>query len=318
MEPQQHAAVASVAAQQHGLVTRAQLLDAGLARGTIWRWAQRGALVAVGARTFRLATAVVDEHSEVLASCLDRDGTASHLTAAWLHTIAPRPDHIDITITKGRSMRDVRSDPSRLRVHSSTNLPPEDIVVVDGIPTTSLARTLLGIGALVPTEVSQDHLVDVVAEVVESGRGSLSWLQWLLDERRCRGRNGVAALEVALDARVRVGPTESWLEREMLRLLDIAGLARPSLQQRVARTSGRPARVDFLYSRERVVLEVLGYRFHRTPEQLDADTMRANELQIQGNVVLQVTARRLRDSPQSAVDIVAAALARAATGAPRF
>ena len=175
-------------------------------------------------------------------------------------------------------------------------------------PVTTVARSLLGVAALVPHDVSHDELVDVVAGAIETRVASLAWLRWLLDERRCRGRNGVTALEAALDERARIGPTESWLERRMLSLLSAAGLPRPVLQRSIPRGHGRAARVDFAYERQRIVLEVLGYAFHRTPEQMAADTMRANELQLQGLVVLQLTARTIRLDPGSAVAIVAAAL----------
>lgn len=308
MDPAKESTVAAVAAAQRGLVTRAQLVAAGLDRSTVRRRAASGALVAVGARTYRLASAPADARTWVLAACLDHGAVASHLTAGWLRRLVPRPAVIHVTVAKGRSVHLPPAGSPELRIHTSTNLPPDDVVDVDGIPTTSIARTLLGMAALVPHQVTFDQLVDVMATVVETGLATTTWLRWLLEERRCRGRDGVSALEAALEAREQMGPTESWLERHFLTLAREAGLPRPALQRRVARRPGAAARVDFLYERERVVVEVLGYAFHRTPEQIAADTMRANELQLQGLTVLQLTSRTLRDDPAAAMTVVARAL----------
>lgn len=309
VDPAKEAAIAAIAAAQRGLVTRAQLVAAGLDRSTVRRRAVAGALVPVGARTYRLASAPTDARTWVLAACLDHDAVASHLSAGWLRGLVPPPAAIDVTVQKGRSVHVARPGAPTVRIHTSTNLPPDDVTVVDGIRTTSVARTLLGLAALVPEEVSYDELVDVVATTIETGMATMAWLAWLLDERRCRGRDGVTALEAALEARERMGPTESWLERHFLRLVDGARLPRPALQRRIPRRPGSAARVDFLYEEAGVVVEVLGYAFHRTPDQISADTMRANELQVRGLTVLQLTSRTLRDDPSGAMAIVAHALA---------
>jgi very-short-patch-repair endonuclease len=225
-----------------------------------------------------------------------------------MHGLIPRTRFYDVTVTRRGSRRIALADDELLRVHSSTNLPPDDVVVIDGIPVTSVARSLLGVAALVPHEVSQDELVDVVAGAIETRAATMTWLRWLLAERRCRGRDGVSALEDALDARERQGPTESWLERRMQSLLAEAGLPRPVLQRTIPRGPGRVARVDFAYERQRIVIEVLGYAFHRTPEQMSDDTMRANEIQLRRYIVIQLTARTLQLEPARAVDVVARAL----------
>jgi len=304
-------AVGAFAAAQHGIVTRGQLTSAGISPRTIRRRTDRGELIAVGARTYRLASAPGSVRSVVMAACLDRGAFASHRTALWLQGIGPEPERLDVTVRHGASRRSAGAAHPRLRVRSSTNLPDDDVVTVDGIPTTSLARSLFGTAAQVPHEVSFGDLVDVVAQALESGKATMPWLRWLLEERRCRGRNGVLAFEAALDARDRVGPTESWLERHFVDLVTDAGLPRPAVQRRLTRSSGTPARVDFLYEAHRLVVEVLGYAFHRTPEQLAADTMRANELQAEGHRVFQITARHLSDEPARVVALLAAMVAPA-------
>ena len=308
MDTRTEAAIADHAARQHGLVTREQLRAAGLASSTIWRRAASSLLVPVGSHTYRLASAAPDDDQVVLAVCLDRGAVASHRTGLWKHGLMDLGGTIDVTVHKGRSTVVRAPDHRTVCVRTSTNLPPDDVVEVDGIPVANLACSLLGAAALVPAEISLAQLVDLVSAAIETGKASMGWMRWVLDERRCRGRNGVVAFERALDARDEVGPTDSWLERFFVGLVDQAGLPRPEVQRRVARAVGAPARVDFLFPAERVVVEVLGYAFHRTPDQITADTLRANELQLAGYIVIQLTSRLLAQDPTSALDQVARAL----------
>lgn len=310
MNPAPTPSLAALVRAQHGVITRAQLLEGGMSASTVRRRVSDGSLVRVGARSFRLSTAVATTRSDLMAACLDRAAGASHRSGAWLLGVGPEPVVLEVTVVKGRPTRVPLSSGRMLRIHASTNLPADDIVAVDGIPTTNLARTLLGVAALVPDEVAHGELVEMVALSIEKGLATMAWLRWMLEQRRCRGRNGVAALERALDARDLIGPTESWLERHFVRLLDAAGLARPVLQRRIARRSGRAARVDFLYEANDLVIEVLGYAYHRTPEQIGADTMRANELQLCGLTVLQFTSRTIEEAPSEVVALVRAALLR--------
>ena len=176
-----------------------------------------------------------------------------------------------------------------LMVHSSTNLPADDVVDVRGVPTTNVARTLLSLAALVPTELAHGRLVALVGSAMDRDQASLGWLWWLLERRRCRGRNGVVAFERALVELDDLGPAESWLEREFVRAVRRRGLPAPRLQQVVERRGRFVARVDFCFEEAGLVVEVLGHTYHRTRKQLSSDTARANELQLAGWRLLQFT-----------------------------
>lgn len=196
----------------------------------------------------------------------------------------------------------------------TTNLPADDVTTVDQVPVTSAARTMLGLGALVPDELSERKLFDVVSGAVDRRLASDPWLWWMLTQRRCRGRNGVLNLEQVLAERSRLGLTESWLEREALRLLEADGLVLPVTQRVIRRTGRSAARVDFLYE-PRLVLEVMGYAFHRTEVQMSRDLARANELQLLGFEVYQFTARQLVTAPENFVATVRAGMAQESTRA---
>ena len=217
---------------------------------------------------------------------------------------------IDISLRKGRSTGVTSTRPG-LRVHTSTNLPPDDLTSVDGIPTTSVARTLMGLAALAEHEVPHATLVDLVEQTVARRLASDRWLWWVLERRRCSGRNGVTRFERVLAERAQLGPTESWLERALMRLIDDAGLPRPVVQRRIRRRGAFVARVDTAYEPGMIVIEALGYRHHATREQQNRDTARASELQLLGWDVHQVTYDQVVRTPRWVAHVIRTALANA-------
>lgn len=63
-----------------------------------------------------------------------------------------------------------------------------------------------------------------------------------------------------------------------LRLIAGAGLPRPVTQQVLSLAGDRLVRVDCRFPHTSVVVELLGYRFHRTRAQMEVDAKRANAL----------------------------------------
>lgn len=304
MEQNELKAMDRIARRQYGLITKAQLEELGLSRSTRWEWDRRGLLIPVGRRTWRLRGAPVGWMVDVAAACLDLEAVASHWTAAELHGLTPRRPVIDVVVAKGRTAIASPRSSTTVRVHTSCDLPRADVPSVEGIRSTSVARTLLDLGALVPAELTRSRYAEIVGDAVDRDLASDTWVWSVLEERRERGRRGVTALESVLCERAELGPTESWLERVMQGILVAAGLPLPS-SQRVIRRSGRfAARVDFIYEQQMAVMEALGYRHHRTAEQVEADTRRANALQLQGFAVYQFSRPQIVNDPESIVSTV--------------
>ncbi len=297
--------------EQLGLVTRKQLTADGVSLATVERWERGGSLARVGSATFRAPSAPASWDSAVMAACLDLRGVASHLTAAALFELVPRPRQIDVLVPEGRRSRPAlgRSSGPPVLVHRTTSLPLADVARVGPVPVTSVARTALNLGALVPRVISPARYAEIIGAAVDGGLARDPWLWWLLEHRRCRGRNGVSALEEVLAYRQRLGPTESWLEREVLRIIEAAGLPLPETQRVIHRRGRSAARVDFIYPRPKAVIEAMGYRFHRTPAEADADAQRSIDLQLQGYKVFPLFARRIIANPESVLSTVREILA---------
>ena len=254
----------------------------GVRRGLI----ARGELVPAGRRVYRIGGVAPTDHQQLQAFCLDTGGVASHRSAAWLHGLGgfgPAP----FEVTVARPLPGGAFGPGR--VHTTTYLPVDDRVTINGVRSLSAARTLLSLASLVPGELTIDRVRGAVDEAVTIGLARDPWLWWRLEKLRRSGRNGVSVFEAILAERAGGQVTESWLERETLRVFRAAGLPPPVCQARIAARGSFVARVDFLYPGPKVVIEVSGYRFHRTKAQTIADAERRRALVLAGCIVLEYT-----------------------------
>jgi very-short-patch-repair endonuclease len=98
----------------------------------------------------------------------------------------------------------------------------------------------------------------------------------------------------------------------MLRLLAGANVAPPTTQEVLGRRGDRLIRVDFRFPGTPLVVEALGYRWHRTGAQMRIDAERMNRLTMDGYLVLQFTYHHVVESPDYVVLSVIEALATCA------
>jgi hypothetical protein len=275
----------TLAAAQHGLLTFADLAAAEVTRAQRRTLLGSGTLERIGQRTLRMGGSPATERQRAMAAALDTGGWLSHRSSAWLLLDAgrfPLGEPPEVTVRGGRVS--YRGDLAV--VHTTTNLPADDILVVDGIPTVSAARTVLGLAAVVG-EIGEATLRAAVDDAVRRGIASDRWLWWRLEQLRCRGRDGVAAMEAVLSHRAGDRATEGWLEATFIEILEEFEVPLPICQRRIARSGAFVARVDFAYVDAPLVIEVLGFTHHSSEQQLAADAARRNALQVEGRVVLE-------------------------------
>ena len=200
----------------------------------------------------------------------------SHREAAALHGLRPadRPS-VDVTVAARRRLTGVQ-------VHTVERLSPEDVATVDGIPVTTVARTLVDLAATVPPWALRKAL----EEAERSHRLDVRAIEAVL--ARTRGRNGTghARIKAALAELARTGTTvsRSRLEDRFLALLDAHGLPRPSAN---AWTLGME--VDAAWPAARLAIELDGWDSHKTRDAFQRDRTRSNDLQAEGWTVLRFT-----------------------------
>ena len=126
---------------------------------------------------------------------------------------------------------------------------------------------------------------------------------------RARGRFGIPRLLEAIEGVEAIRGGHSFLERRFLRLLFDAGLPLPETQPVLARAGGRLVRVDFRFTGTPVVVEVLGYRYHRSTKQMNRDAERMNALLAEGLRPYQFTYEQVVHSPEDVLREARRALA---------
>jgi hypothetical protein len=293
----------AVATGQLGLLSRQQANGVGMTNAQLRSRVSSGSLLQVGTDTFRLPGAPTGARAELLALTIDIGGEvwASGPTAAALHGFDGyrlKPP-FDVTIARGRDVKRVGH-----RIHTSASLDLIDRAVVDGIPVLSGARTLID---LARTE-SRERLTEAFDSGLRDGTFNESLVHRRIVALRSQGRFGVPRLLEAIEGAEVIRGGHSWLEREFLRLVASAGLPAPQTQQVLTRTGDRLVRVDFRFLGSPVVVEVLGYRWHRTKEQLRRDTERTNALLADGFRPYQFTYEHVATSPSEVVITLRAAL----------
>jgi hypothetical protein len=276
-------------ARQHGLLTRQQAFDAGLSPGQIQRRLASGAWKLVGPSTYASAAAPAVWPQAAAAACLSGsvDAVSSNLTAADLNGLARsnrmRPE---ITVPFGRSTQRPDVTVHRARLH------PIDRTVVDGVPTTTVARTIIDcagwmgtkrLKALVDTAMHQQRNLTVRA--VEA-----AWDR----SQAAPGRHGRAGLWSALDdwrEEIRPGsPAEMRLRRQLVQW----GFPEPEHQVPIEDEDGIViARADLGWIRVKVGFEYDSDDFHG-PDRWAADERRHQKIERLGWTLLHADALDLR------------------------
>ena len=219
--------IADLATRQHGAVSRDQLNFAGIHRAAIRHRIRTGALVEPTSQVVALRGAPGTDHLRVMVAVLDAGPGActSHGTTLALVGIPGfRLDPIHVSQPRGGIFRDHRG----VVLHTSRRIPPEQIAVVDDIPSTTATRALFDIAASVHPGRLERAL-------------DAAWTRGLTDHRRlsealealsCRGRSGIRIMRELIEAR---GPEyiapESGVEGRFHQIVDDDG--QPPLERQV-------------------------------------------------------------------------------------
>jgi very-short-patch-repair endonuclease len=278
--------VGALAARQWGVVARGQLLDAGLSPKLVDGRLRSGRLIPLHRGVYAVGHARLRREGHWLAAVLAAGPGAvlSHRDAAGLHDLRPAGHaRIDVSAT-GRPR-----PTERIAVHRTRVLDAEDVTTVRGIPTTTVARTLVDLAGVVP----RDHLARAVKE---AERRDLLVAQVEAAMARTRGRRGAGhrALREAIQEHEALGlsGSDSVLEDALLRLVRDAGLPRPAVNSRV-----EGFRLDAVWRAQRVAVELDGWAWHGTRDAFERDRERDAILAVAGWRVVRFTHRQVTQRP---------------------
>jgi hypothetical protein len=227
----------------------------------------------------------------------------SHRSAAALHEIRRTArSNIDVTIPRRSPRKHAGID-----VHRSTTLTPEDVIHTNGIPCTTVARTMLDLAQVISRRALERALDQ--AEILD-----LLDLAALDDQiERNKARPAAKRLQAVLDEHY-IGSTPTWseLEEALLAACRRAGLPTPEVNALIDPGDADPVaiRVDFVWRDQRVIVETDGHETHRTRRAFEEDRVRDQRLIVAGWTVIRITWRQLTQRPSEVTDRIARLLSR--------
>jgi very-short-patch-repair endonuclease len=280
------ATILALAGRQHGVVTRARLLRAGIGPDVIDRRITSGLLFVLHRGVYRVGPVAAPRSREMAAAlaygasarvCLR---SAASLWSCLPERAADTP--VDI-IAAGRR-------PSRpgIRVHRDPGLRPDEVTTLDGIPTTTPARTLYDLAAV----ATHDELESALAEAFARALVTRADLETLL--ARHGSRRGTARLRSLLTREELPGRMRSKAEVAFQRLLRRARFPRPRVNMTVA-----GHRLDCHWPDLRLAVEIDGYAFHGSRRSFESDRKRDRALAAAGLLVIRFTWSQIIDEPEA-------------------
>jgi very-short-patch-repair endonuclease len=178
-----------------------------------------------------------------------------------------------------------------IKVHRARRLDPADVTTKDGIPVTTVARTLVDLTDILPS----DRILKAMREAEYLRLLDIDSL--IAAVQRANGRKRLTELTKAIE-RHRPGQiVRKELEHRFLELLHEAGLPDPQTNVKT-RTRRRTYEVDCLWPDAGVAVELDGRAAHVRAEAFEEDRARDAALTATGLRPLRFTWRRLTEEPE--------------------
>ena len=272
-----------LAATQHGVVSRAQLIELDWGYGEIDWLVRSGQWQRVTSLVLRRAGSPATNRRAAVEAVLDAGPGAhlSHISAAraWgLKGCSLRPFQAIRAATTTRVS-------TLARVRRVDRLPARWVTNLDGIPIVRPELLAMQLFDSCSPERAATLTDRLWSYRLLSGRS----IHALLEEFGARGRNGTAGLRAYFDVRgIDYTPPASGLEGRAMQLLDEAGI--PMERQVDTGDDDRwIGRVDFRHPTLPLVLEIQSELHHSALVDKDADELRMKALRAAGFVVCEVT-----------------------------
>lgn len=280
-------AAAEVTARQHGVISAKQLNAAGLSRHQVAYATFVGRLFPVLLGVHALGHGKVSDKGRWRAGTLAvGDAALSYPSALFRWEL--RGDKAP-AITHVTAPRRARAQPG-LAVCRRT-LPADERTIYDGIPVTSVARTLLDLAAAEGRRPLERALREAHFSRPADPAGKLLALL-----ARYPGARGSVAARGVLEARLFAKRTRSDFEVIFLELLDDAGIELPRTNYAVE-LAGQRLELDCAWPERRFGIELDSRAAHDTPEQFEVDRERDAILLADGWRIYRLTWRRLHAKP---------------------
>jgi very-short-patch-repair endonuclease len=292
-------AIGEIAGRQHTDISRRQLLALGVSSEAIVRAVARGRLYRVHQGVYSLVPPrsrppLAAEQAALLAC--GPSAVLSHHSAARLHglRLPSRVAAVQLTTTDSH-----RRDRAGVVVHRTSILDPRDRHRVQGLPVTSIARTLVDLAPI--------YRARQLAPLVDQALRLTSRARLTETLERHPHRPGVPRLRRLLDPARPSADTWSKAEARLLAAIRRAGLPTPEANVPIG---GYIA--DLLWREQRVIVEYDSERYHSGPAAFHRDRSRHHDLTAGTRYeVLHVTEAHIARELERVIVWVTLALSRA-------
>lgn len=251
----------------HGACSRAELIKAGVTTSALSRRVHQGMLTRFDSSSYIVAGA--DSGFAALAASLRRfpDGVASDFSAARLFELPlQQPKNPQVLVPRGGRRRSNAVD-----VRETLHLPAYDIDEVNGLPTTSAARTLCDI---LPVLWGKRRIL-ILDVALQRDLVSPDQIIACSNALARQGRAGTVARRELLETKLgQIGLSQSVLESHVVSLLDEYSIAGFVQQFRPPWFDGVSGIVDFAHPESKVIIEADGRTWHASAEAMRNDRAR--------------------------------------------
>jgi hypothetical protein len=275
-------AIGRIAEGQHGVISRSQLSELGLGAGAIKHRVEVGRLRPVYRGVYTVGHRLLTRHGRWMAAVLacGPDAVLSHFAAAALWGIRGG-SRVELTVPRATHRR-------RGIVLHRAMLPADELTQHDGIPTTTVPRTLLDLSAV----VQRDELRSALRQAEQLRLTDRLWLGDLIE--RYPRRPGVPSLRALVEeARAGLPRVRGDLEERFQSFLLDAAVPMPATNVLI-----EGHEVDCAWEQQRLVLELDSRTRHDTRDAFETDRARDRRLAAAGWRVIRITWRQLLDTPR--------------------
>jgi very-short-patch-repair endonuclease len=269
------------------VVAFGQLLQLGMGRDAVQYWARSGRLHRIHRGVYAVGHRALSTEGRDMAAVLAAGPGAllSHWSAAARWELLRRSGPVCV-LTRSRC-----SVPG-VDVHVASALHADDCTRRDGIPITSVPRTLLDIAGVADERV----LKRAVNQADRKGWLNRRAVHELLDRNpRRRGTKALRAVIAAVDPTTR--RTRSDLEAAFFALCRRYGIEKPISNAKVAGYE-----VDMHWPGTNLIVEIDSYEYHRTPAEFHNDRRRDADLATKGYVVIRISDHWLASDPKGVAE----------------
>lgn len=214
-----------------------------------------------------------------------------YYSAGWLWGIwsgSPKPFEVTAFVPRHHPA------PTGVVRHRARNLVEKDRAMVEGIPVTSVARTLLDLA----WKLRPEQLRRALARAEDLELLDLDAIHAVIE--RNRGHHGAKRLRRALAIYERPVYTRSEFERRFVEALVAAGLPRPATGWNEVGYE-----VDLYWPERGFGIELDSYATHRTRAAFEGDRDRDLDFALAGIKAVRITERKFRQDPKGVIARVA-------------